>query len=38
VCDQPHPLAVQEMISKAIVGNIDESHEHLEALWKQGIK
>lgn len=36
VCDQPHPLAVAEMIKLCITGDIDEAHDHLEALWKQG--
>jgi replication factor C subunit 2/4 len=36
VCDQPHPLVVKEMLQKSSEGNIDEAHEFLESLWKDG--
>ena len=36
VCDQPHPVAIQEMIRNCQKGKIDEALEGLTALWEQG--
>ncbi|KIP10111.1 hypothetical protein PHLGIDRAFT_125772 [Phlebiopsis gigantea 11061_1 CR5-6] len=36
VCDQPHPVTVQAMISACIKGDIDQSMEKLNELWNQG--
>ncbi|KZT02485.1 P-loop containing nucleoside triphosphate hydrolase protein [Laetiporus sulphureus 93-53] len=36
VCDQPHPIFVQEMIRECLKGDIDGAMEKLHKLWGQG--
>lgn len=36
VCDQPHPIFVQEMIRECLKGDIDGAMEKLQKLWGQG--
>ena len=36
VCDQPHPLIVQDIIRVCLKGNIDGAMEKLNELWEQG--
>lgn len=36
VCDQPHPVKVQALISSCAKGDIDHAMTNLEDLWKQG--
>ena len=36
LCDQPHPLIVQEMINFCIEGKIDSAMEKLNDLWENG--
>ncbi|KAK4706086.1 replication factor C subunit 2/4, partial [Phenoliferia sp. Uapishka_3] len=36
VCDQPHPVKVQSLISSCAKGDIDNAMSNLEDLWKQG--
>lgn len=36
VCDQPHPLIIQNMMRDCEKGKIDEALGALESLWKQG--
>jgi replication factor C subunit 2/4 len=36
VCDQPHPVLIQELIQACSKGNIDESLSKLYGLWDQG--
>lgn len=36
VCDQPHPVKLQALITNCVKGEIDGAMEKLEELWKQG--
>ncbi|XP_043272586.1 replication factor C subunit 2 [Venturia canescens] len=36
VCDQPHPLAIKEMLEKCCVGDMSSAHQTLEYLWSMG--
>lgn len=36
VCDQPHPVKVQGLITSCVKGDIDTAMDRLEELWKQG--
>ncbi|KAI8881021.1 hypothetical protein K501DRAFT_301323 [Backusella circina FSU 941] len=36
VCDQPHPVAVQNILSCCVEGNIDEAAECIRALYDTG--
>lgn len=36
VCDQPHPLVVQEVLQRCLQGDIDDAHAKLKALLEQG--
>jgi replication factor C subunit 2/4 len=36
VCDQPHPVQMQEIIKCCIDGNVDEALGRLNQVWKQG--
>jgi replication factor C subunit 2/4 len=36
VCDQPHPVAIQSILSNCIKGNIDEAAECIRALYDTG--
>jgi replication factor C subunit 2/4 len=36
VCDQPHPVQMQEIIKCCIEGNVDDALGRLNQVWKQG--
>ena len=36
VCDQPHPVLIQELIRSCSKGSIDEGLSRLHDLWDQG--
>lgn len=36
VCDQPHPVVVQDMIKACIKGDVEEALKKLDFLWNQG--
>lgn len=36
VCDQPHPVAVQSILTCCINGNLDQALKTLEGIWKEG--
>ncbi|KIO29324.1 hypothetical protein M407DRAFT_21543 [Tulasnella calospora MUT 4182] len=36
VCDQPHPVIVQDMIKACIKGDVEEALKKLDFLWNQG--
>lgn len=36
VCDQPHPVKVQELIKDCTKGNVDGAMNKLEDLWNYG--
>lgn len=36
VCDQPHPLIVQDLIRYCHKGNVDKAMERLNKLWDDG--
>jgi replication factor C subunit 2/4 len=36
VCDQPHPLIVQDAIRFCVKADIDNAMERLNELWEQG--
>ncbi|KAM0789014.1 replication factor C subunit 4 [Microbotryomycetes sp. NB124-2] len=36
VCDQPHPVKIQAILSNCVKGNIDPAMGSLEELWEQG--
>lgn len=36
VCDQPHPVVIQEMIKACMAGDVEEGLNKLNSLWKQG--
>jgi replication factor C subunit 2/4 len=36
VCDQPHPVQMQEIIKCCIEGNLDDALGRLNQVWKQG--
>lgn len=36
VCDQPHPVSVQALITNCAKGNVDVAMSKLEELWGQG--
>ncbi|KAG8955429.1 replication factor C subunit 4 [Tulasnella sp. 424] len=36
VCDQPHPVVVQDMIKACIKGDVEEALKKLDYLWNQG--
>lgn len=36
VCDQPHPVKVQALITSCVRGDIDNAMAKLEELWVQG--
>ncbi|KAG8991300.1 replication factor C subunit 4 [Tulasnella sp. 427] len=36
VCDQPHPVIVQDMIKACIKGDVEEALKKLDYLWNQG--
>ncbi|KAF5388479.1 hypothetical protein D9757_004608 [Collybiopsis confluens] len=36
VCDQPHPIVVQEMIKSCVDGKVDVAMEKLNELWENG--
>lgn len=36
VCDQPHPLIVQDMIKQCLKSDITLAMERLNELWEQG--
>jgi len=36
VCDQPHPVVIQDMIKACLKGDIDEALNKLNSLWNQG--
>jgi replication factor C subunit 2/4 len=36
VCDQPHPVVVQQMLRSCAKGDIDGALEKLDALWEDG--
>lgn len=36
VCDQPHPFAIQAMITACIAGQLDDALARLEKVWNQG--
>lgn len=36
VCDQPHPVLVQDMIKACIKGDVEEALKKLDYLWNKG--
>lgn len=36
VCDQPHPVVVQQMLRCCAKGDVDGALEKLDALWEDG--
>ena len=36
VCDEPHPLAIKEMLSQCAVGNVDEAYKIVHRLFRMG--
>lgn len=36
VCDQPHPVKIQKLITHCQKGELDKAMTHLEELWVQG--
>ncbi|CAG8472624.1 3670_t:CDS:2 [Acaulospora colombiana] len=36
VCDQPHPLIVQDLVRYCVKGNIDKAMDQLNRLWNDG--
>lgn len=36
VCDQPHPVLVQEIIKSCTEANVENALNHLEAIWALG--
>ncbi|EEB87163.1 hypothetical protein MPER_15602, partial [Moniliophthora perniciosa FA553] len=36
VCDQPHPIIVQELVRHCLKSDIDKAMERLNDLWGQG--
>lgn len=36
VCDQPHPVVVQDMIKACLKGDVEEALKKLDYLWNQG--
>lgn len=36
VCDQPHPVVVQEMLKACLKGDVEKALEYLDSLWNQG--
>ncbi|GAA5959515.1 hypothetical protein JCM21900_004526 [Sporobolomyces salmonicolor] len=36
VCDQPHPVKVQQLIACCVKGDVDGAMERLEGLWNHG--
>lgn len=36
VCDQPHPVVIQEMIKACMKGDVETALARLDGLWKDG--
>ncbi|KAJ8083737.1 replication factor C subunit 4 [Marasmius tenuissimus] len=36
VCDQPHPIIVQDLVRHCIKGDVDKAMDRLNDLWEQG--
>lgn len=36
VCDQPHPIIVQELVRHCMKGDVDKAMDRLNELWEQG--
>ena len=36
VCDQPHPVILQELIGFSLTNNLDEASKRLATLWRTG--
>lgn len=36
VCDQPHPVRVQKLVSACVKGDVDKAMDGLGDLWSQG--
>ena len=36
VCDQPHPILVQDLLRSCLKGDVDDAMDRLTKLWDQG--
>ncbi|XP_061179167.1 replication factor C subunit 2-like [Saccostrea echinata] len=36
VCDEPHPMLIQEMLQHCVNGNVEEAYKTMTHLWKLG--
>lgn len=36
VCDEPHPMLIQDMLQHCVNGNVEEAYKTMAHLWKLG--